>query len=498
MSLPFTIERPTLATVFALSTVGLLLFLRRLFTCPSKLRHLPQVPITPTILSFLSGQTEAWRTEHLLLPTAKKHNAPVVVIWALGEWYVHVLDHKVAREFMDNRSILKQSPHEDMVFWKFAGTNNIFFADGDVWAKHARAVREVLHRNVPIDTFVTLTHKLFSVLADGGNQPWSSLAHRFALDIVGHSVLGHDFEALEWPNGFLVKQYRDVMHDISQPLYIAFPILERWLPRTSLRARVQDLRARFAQLLALKRSDPGIDFISLMLDLQSSMSDIEYLDNIVTMFMAGHDTTAGALSSVVYYLATHPECQARARDEAMSVLSPTRDIDLERLSYITVTQFQNMPYLNACIRESMRLNGPSVLTIPRISPSPITLGSYLIPPNVPIALNLYAVLHNTDVFGSTCDEFIPERWLDKPQVSSANTRQVDLDAAWMPFSTGPRRCPAMNFSLYEQRTLLSMLLIKYEWTLPQDSKHCEGLKNGLSTFALNLPEDLYIDFCRVR
>ena len=66
-----------------------------------------------------------------------------------------------------------------------------------------------------------------------------------------------------------------------------------------------------------------------------------------------------------------------------------------------------------------------------------------------------------------------------------------------PLPFRPRRCPARNFSLYEQRVLISMLLREYRWTLPKDSVHNDGLKNGFSAFALNLPENLDIDFVRI-
>ena len=102
---------------------------------------------------------------------------------------------------------------------------------------------------------------------------------------------------------------------------------------------------------------------------------------------------------------------------------------------------------------------------------------------MPIVLNLYGVAHFDDTWGAP-EEFVPDRWLSKSE----------LDDAWMPFSTGLRRCPAMNFSLYEQRTVLAMLLRKYEWSLPADSPHIDVIQNGLSTFALNLPKNLKIDF----
>ena len=54
-----------------------------------------------------------------------------------------------------------------------------------------------------------------------------------------------------------------------------------------------------------------------------------------------------------------------------------------------------------------------------------------------------------------------------------------------------------NFALYELRVLASMLLSEYEWTMPADSPHLDGIKNGFSPFALSLPKDLYVDFKRL-
>lgn len=139
--------------------------------------------------------------------------------------------------------------------------------------------------------------------------------------------------------------------------------------------------------------------------------------------------------------------------------------------------------MNACVREALRLNGPSVMTIPRVSKAEVHLGPYTIPPAVPMVLNLYGVLHYDGTWTAP-NEFVPERWFDKGY----------LDDAWLPFGTGLRRCPAMNFSVYEQRTVLAMLLCKFEWSLPVDSPHTMGLRNGLSTFALNLPTNLDVEF----
>lgn len=142
-----------------------------------------------------------------------------------------------------------------------------------------------------------------------------------------------------------------------------------------------------------------------------------------------------------------------------------------------------MPYLNAVIREALRLNNPSNVTIPRIADVPLHAGDYTIPPKTPFVLNMCAVLHNSKLWPDP-DQYNPERFVE----SSEETN-------WVPFGVGPRQCPARMFSLYEQRVLISMLLREYRWTVPRDSIHVGGnIKNAFSPFALSLPYDIDIDF----
>lgn len=165
--------------------------------------------------------------------------------------------------------------------------------------------------------------------------------------------------------------------------------------------------------------------------------------------------------------------QERARQEVVSVIGDRDPV---------LSDFERMPFLWAAIREAMRISSPTNITIPRISDEPIHLSDRIIPPNVPIVLNLCALLHNNDAYQDEA-VFDPERFLFEAD-----------EGKWMVFGSGPRQCPARNFALYEQRTLASLLLREYKWSLPEDSIHRDGLKTSLSTFALSLAKDLYIDF----
>lgn len=153
-----------------------------------------------------------------------------------------------------------------------------------------------------------------------------------------------------------------------------------------------------------------------------------------------------------------------------------------------VDHFLRTPYLNAVLRESMRYNTPSNATLPRICDQPVQIGPYTIPPDTPMVLNMCAAHHNTTVWDAP-EVFDPQRFLDEAKSAEAEN--------WVTFSLGPRKCLARNFSMYEQRVLVSMLLREYSWTLPADSPHRDGVKNGFQAFALSLPENLDIDFVRL-
>ena len=103
------------------------------------------------------------------------------------------------------------------------------------------------------------------------------------------------------------------------------------------------------------------------------MTDDEFRDNMVLLFIAGHDTSAGGLSSLIYYLARYPEAQEEARREVMSVLKKETEPAIDHL--------QRMPFLTACIREALRINTPISYVVPRAPPKASRLGPYPIPAN---------------------------------------------------------------------------------------------------------------------
>jgi len=346
---------------------------------------------------------------------------------------------------------------------------------------------------------------------------WDELLHRFTLDVVGRAVLGYDFRALDEPDTPFVNGYRASLASLTSPPYMFVPKLERIFPRRGVRAQMLALRDKFREIIEHKRIYPGDDLISHLIE-DKELGTEELVDNVVVLFMAGHDTTAAALSSFVYFLAKYPAQQDKARAEVLSVLGSSDDPTLESLA--------RMPYLSACIKESLRMNNPSNGALPRISRNePTVVGGFTVPPRTPVVFNI-AAMHRNDAYWGNVEEFDPGRFLprsasnpnpnpntssppnvaqhsisDKTRTGSGMSTRLQSNTtldnpAWVAFGAGPRQCPAKAFSLCEQRVMGALLLREYEWTLPPNSAHQTGIRNRFTFSALNSPQDLGIRFVK--
>ncbi|EIN09201.1 cytochrome P450 [Punctularia strigosozonata HHB-11173 SS5] len=162
-----------------------------------------------------------------------------------------------------------------------------------------------------------------------GVVSWDRLVHSFSLDAVGATVLGYDSNAIDHDSPF-ISDYNGIFHEIANPLYLLIPVLERLFPRRSLEQKIAISVEQFQALLDQKREDPGNDVMTLMLR-DPNMTNEKLRDNIVVLFIAGHDTSAGSLSTLIYYLGKNPDIQERARQEVRSCLKLPDDPTLEEL-----------------------------------------------------------------------------------------------------------------------------------------------------------------------
>jgi cytochrome P450 len=145
---------------------------------------------------------------------------------------------------------------------------------------------------------------------------------------------------------------------------------------------------------------------------------------------AGLVTTAWALTNAVYYLLANPEMLEKLRTELFEAIP-----DLSAPDAFAYQKLERLPYLHGCVREGIRLSHGVSCRIPRIYDVPMQYGDYVIPPGFPIAMTIYDVHFNEEIYPKA-KEFIPERWFGTPKAPNGES----LEKYWVAFSKGPRNC----------------------------------------------------------
>lgn len=192
------------------------------------------------------------------------------------------------------------------------------------------------------------------------------------------------------------------------------------------------------------------DLLSMLLDARDEggnrMSDQQVRDEIVTLFIAGHETTATALAWALYLLARHPEAYARAREEARS------------LPGASVTH-ADLPALGYCLRvfkEAMRLY-PPIYFFGRQATADVTIGGHALPRNQIVLISSYALHHRAEIWPDP-ERFDPSRF--EHAAEEKRHRQ-----AYLPFSAGPRTCIGNLFALMEGPIVLATILRRLDLEL---------------------------------
>jgi cytochrome P450 len=180
-----------------------------------------------------------------------------------------------------------------------------------------------------------------------------------------------------------------------------------------------------------RRAEPGEhdDVLSLLLAARDEegqpLTDLELRDELMTLLLAGHETTATALSWTLERLVRHPATLARLRAEHRA---------------------GETDFLDATIKESLRLR-PVVPAVGRYLTAPLEIGGRTLPADIHLNLSIYLLHRRPDLYPDP-DAFRPERFLERP----AGTYE------WIPFGGGTRRCLGASFALFEMRIVLQAIL----------------------------------------
>jgi cytochrome P450 len=231
----------------------------------------------------------------------------------------------------------------------------------------------------------------------------------------------------------------------------------KYLPTTGairFRRGVRELDDIILETVAQRRAKgPGPEdllsrFLSARDEDGSRMSDKQLRDEMITLLLAGHETTAVALSFCFYLLALHPEADARLAAELDEVLA---------WELPTVAHISRLRYTEWVVKETMRLY-PPVPSVAREALADCEIGGYHVPKGAQIALLQWVTHRDPRWFGEDAAEFRPERW------DNDLGKRIPR-CAYFPFADGPRVCIGNHFAMMEVILILATIAARYRLTL---------------------------------
>lgn len=246
---------------------------------------------------------------------------------------------------------------------------------------------------------------------------------------------------------------------LLSPLVIPLAIPSRLLAGIALhKAYAMDaINAR--ALRDATQSNPRRDFMSYVLKHRDPKTDVpltnaEIVANTGTLVIAGSETTATLLSSLLYYLLCNPVALALLTSEIR------KGFRLEsELSFTALTSGRT-PYLDACISEALRMRPPGAGLFPRVTPTgpPSFIAGHAIPSGTSVSMHYTAAFRSSANFRDALS-FVPERWL------GAEAYAQDKREVHAPFGVGPRNCIGQALARHEARLIMARLLWRFDIVL---------------------------------
>jgi cytochrome P450 len=333
--------------------------------------------------------------------------------------------------------------------------NGLLTSEGEFWKRQRRIAQPAFHRQRIASFAQTMVRAASEAAAlleaqRGDVVDVHDAMMRLTLRIVGETLLGHDPSADAGEVGSALAFLLSVVAErSSRMLFFGRPILptpENFRIRRSLKT----LDAVIERIVAERRKKPGDDLLSMLMEAKDeatgeSMDDRQLRDEAMTIFLAGHETTANALTWTWLLLSRYPAALRELRAELQSVLggrAPSME-DLPKL------RFNKM-----VIEESMRLYPPAWI-IARSASAADEIGGYEIPAGSIVFVSPW-IVHRHPGLWDDPEGFDPQRFSSEKALPKG---------AYFPFGGGPRQCIGNSFATMEAELLLATIAQRVKFDL---------------------------------
>ena len=344
---------------------------------------------------------------------------------------------------------------------KLALGNGLLTNEGESWFRQRRLAQPAFYKKRLegfFDSMNTITIDHIRQLKQKGTTEIFIDREMMQLTskVVIETLLGSDVSGK-------LSEIQNYIYSIQDHLVklIRIPFYQFWAKISGKEKAFQKTLKKFDEVLyeviALRKNQPyRNDLLSMLMeardeDTGEGMSDKQLRDELLTIYVAGHETSGYTLAWAMYSLCSHPEVYLKAKEEVRRVMPNGK---------LTMDNFRQFVYLKNVIDETLRLY-PTAYILSRESKAPDVVNGMEIPADVVTLMSIYS-LHRNPKYWKQPDDFIPERFEGKDN-SLFNSE------AYYPFGGGPRMCIGFYFATMEITIVLAQLL--YHFDLELDSQH---------------------------
>uniref|UniRef100_T1PNP1 Cytochrome P450 n=1 Tax=Musca domestica TaxID=7370 RepID=T1PNP1_MUSDO len=470
-----------LLTINSLSLMGLAvlaLFLRYLTTILEFIRLIkwsstvPGPSIGELMENAKKGQILNWFTE------LREKYGPTFRIWMGRDLLVFFSDPEDVKQLLSNNSLLHKSRnYSSLEPWLGKG---LLTSSGEAWHRRRKLLTPAFHFRIlsefkePMEENCRILMRRLDEKVEGGEFDIYPYITLFALDVICETAMGIKKNAQMQSESEYVKAVQQICHILHKRSFsfwqrnnIFFKFTQDGRKRDACLKilhdetdRVIKLRRKMledSKITSMLEAEKSCDsfgqkkrfaFLDMLLISQMEgvpLTDREIREEVDTFMFEGHDTTSSAIGFAIYLLSQHSEVQQEAFEECM---------------ILEGNEKENMPYLEAVIKETLRLY-PSVPTYARYITEDLQVGKLTLPKGSNISIMTYLTQRDERYFPEP-EKFDPQRFLQKDKEQHP--------FSFVAFSAGPRNCIGQKFAMLELKCSLSYLLRNFEFLPVKDFK----------------------------
>ena len=410
-------------------------------------------------LPFFGSAFSAMKDPLGLLVSLKNNFADIVKIQIAGKNYYVIQSPEATRHVLQENAKNYYKPGASKMMKRFLG-NGLATSNGDLWLKQRRLMQPAFHRS-RIDGFASNIDDETSLLIQNWKQNISSLPVninneflKLTLSNITKTMFGADMkdrldEVAAIINNLLLSASGSVTSIVKFPLSIPTPSNTRFLKANK---AFEKIIYEIIEQRKKEKNTSHSDLLDMLLhayddESQSYMIIKQLRDEVSTIFMAGHETTAQTLSWVFYHLALYPDVYKKVSEECSKIGAGKMSMnDLQKLSWSRMV-----------IEETMRLY-PPVWVMARKSFADDSIAGYHLPGGSTVLINIYGMNHYAGYWDKSF-EFIPERF-------HQDNKEQRHPFLFIPFGAGQRLCIGSSLAMMVMQTVVCRLVQKFEFEIP--------------------------------